>query len=117
MLRRIPTRLLVLGLSVATPLIAFAQEHGHAAEEVGALPTVKQGLWTGVTAIIVFVVVLAVLATKVWPVIGRALDERADKIKSEIAAAENARKQAKDALEQYERSLADARAEAQRMLD
>lgn len=116
MLRRIPTRLLVLALSVATPAIVFAQEHAKA-EEVGALPTVKQGLWTGVTALVVFAIVLGVLATKVWPVIGKALDERADKIKDEIAAAENARKQAKGALEQYEKSLANARAEAQQMLE
>ncbi len=117
MLRRIPTRALVLLASVATPIVAFAQEHGAAHEEIGALPTAKQGVWTGVTAIAVFAVVLAVLATKVWPTIAKALDERADKIKSEIAAAEAARKQAKDALEQYEKSLADARAEAQRMLE
>ena len=116
---RIPTRALVVLATMAAPLAALAQEHGAGGHEevVGALPTVKQGLWTGITALIGFALVLAVLATKVWPVIGKALDERADKIKSEIAAAEAARKQAKDALEQYERSLAEARAEAQRMLE
>jgi F-type H+-transporting ATPase subunit b len=118
MLARIPTRVVVLMASVATPLVALAQEHGTAVhEEVGALPTVKQGLWTGLTAVAVFFIVLLVLGTKVWPTISKALDERADKIKGEIAAAEAARKQAKDALEQYEKSLADARAEAQRMLE
>jgi F-type H+-transporting ATPase subunit b len=97
---------------------ALAQEHGHeAAEKVGAIPTVEQGLITGVTALIVFALVFAVLGVKVWPAIAKGLDERASKIRSEIAAAEAARKQAKDALEQYEKSLAQARSEAQKMLE
>src|ERR1044071_5193507 len=113
---RIRTRAFVLLVSAATPVVALAQ-HGGAEEPVGAMPTFNQGIASAITAILVFALVLAVLATKVWPVITKALDERAEKIKSEIAAAEAARKQAKDALEQYERSLADARAEAQRMLE
>lgn len=86
-------------------------------ETVGALPTVKQGLATGVTGIVVFLLVLAVLGAKVWPTITRALDQRAEKIKEEIEAAELAQQQAKEALQQYEKSLAQARAEAQKMLD
>jgi F-type H+-transporting ATPase subunit b len=97
---------------------AAAQEHGAAAhEKVEALPTLNQGVLTGVTALVVFAIVFAVLAAKVWPVICRGLDERASKIREEIAAAEAARKQAKEALEQYERSLSEARAEAAQMLE
>jgi F-type H+-transporting ATPase subunit b len=91
--------------------------HAGAHETVGALPTVKQGLATGITAIIVFALVFIVLRAKVWPVISKGLDERADKIKSEIEAAAAARKQAADALETYQQNLAEARAEAQKMLD
>lgn len=98
----------------AMPALALAQEDKKYEE---AIPGVKEGLYTGVTAIIVFCVVFAVLAVKVWPVISKALDERANKIKEEIESAELARKQAKDALEQYQKSLADARAEAQKMID
>jgi F-type H+-transporting ATPase subunit b len=86
-------------------------------EVVGALPTVKQGLATGITGIVVFLLVLAVLGAKVWPTITKALDQRAAKIKEEIEAAELAQQQAKEALQQYEKSLAQARAEAQKMLD
>ncbi len=86
-------------------------------ESVGALPTVKQGLATGVTGIVVFLLVLAVLGAKVWPTIAKGLDDRAAKIRSEIEAAELAQRQAKEALQQYEKSLAQARAEAQKMLD
>jgi len=86
-------------------------------ETVGALPTVKQGLATGVTGIVVFLLVLAILGAKVWPTITKALDQRAAKIKDEIEAAELAQQQAREALQQYEKSLAQARAEAQKMLD
>jgi F-type H+-transporting ATPase subunit b len=100
---------------------AFAQEHGaaHAAEhdEASVLPTVAQGLAPLLTALVVFIVVLGVLSTLVWPKILKGLKDRENKIRDEIQSAEMARKQAKDALEQYEKSLADARAEAQKMLE
>lgn len=119
MLSRAGSRFLAAAITLALPAIAFAQEHaaGAAHEEVGAFATVKQGLYTSVTALVVFGIVFAVLATKVWPTITKALDERADKIKGEIEAAEAARAQAKAALEQYEKSLADARVEAQKEID
>jgi len=121
---------LLAGFFAVAPA-AFAQDHahddGHATdghaehagghEVVGALPTAKQGLATGITAIIVFALVFIVLRVKVWPVISKGLDERADKIKSEIEAAASARKQAAEALETYQQNLAEARAEAQKMLD
>lgn len=91
-------------------------DHGHG-PKAGVVPTVEQGLVPAIVSLIVFALVFAILAAKVWPTIVRALDERANKIREEIAAAEAARKQAKDALDQYERSLAEARAEAQRMLE
>ncbi len=91
--------------------------HGESHEAVGAIPTKEQGIATGVTALLVFILVLAVLGAKVWPSISKGLDEREKKIKGEIEAAEAARRQAKDALESYERSLSEARAEAQQMLD
>lgn len=101
---------------------AFAQEHaagaGHEGHEVvGAIPSVQQGLYTGITALVVFLIVLVVLTVKVWPTISKALDDRASKIRNSIESAEQAQKDARAALEQYEKSLAQARAEAQKMLD
>jgi|TARA_R110002072_G_scaffold1257_4_gene10243 F-type H+-transporting ATPase subunit b len=81
------------------------------------LATPKEGFATGVTAIILFVIVLGLLSTMVWPKIVSGLDERNEKIKGEIAAAEDARKQAKEALNEYEKNLAEARAQAQQMLE
>ncbi|GAB5495776.1 MAG: hypothetical protein Phyf2KO_08560 [Phycisphaerales bacterium] len=91
--------------------------HHGAHEEVGAIPSVKQGVVTGITAVIVFLLVMGVLGAKVWPMISKGLDEREKKIRDEIDAAEEARKQAKDALDSYEKSLAEARSEAQQMLE
>jgi F-type H+-transporting ATPase subunit b len=113
------TNALALLLSLATPALALAAggpeaEHGP---QAGAAATVKEGAVAAVATIVVFALVFAVLAVKVWPTIAGALDQRADKIKSEIEAAELARKQAKDALEEYQQSLQQARAEAQRMID
>lgn len=99
----------------ACPALALAAEEAH--EKVEAIANVKQGVYTAVTALVVFAIVFAVLAVKVWPTITKALDERANKIKSEIEAAESARKQAKDALDQYQASLSQARAEAQKEID
>lgn len=125
-------------LVLSSPRAAAAQEHGqpaaqgatgHAAEtaaahgdaghgpKAGVLPTVEEGIVPAIVSLIVFSLVFAILATQVWPRISRGLEERANKIRDEIASAESSRKQAKEALEQYEKSLADARAEAHRMLE
>lgn len=97
---------------------AHAGEHaaGHA-PEAGVLPTVEQGIAPMVVSLVVFGLVLAVLSAKVWPVITKGLKEREDKIRTAIEEAELARQQAKDALEEYQTSLANARAEAQKMLE
>ncbi|MBO6513716.1 MAG: F0F1 ATP synthase subunit B [Phycisphaerales bacterium] len=81
------------------------------------LATPKEGFWTGVTAIVLFLIVFGLLSTMVWPKIVAGLDERNEKIKGEIAAAEDARHQAKVALDEYEKNLAEARAQAQQMLE
>jgi len=95
-----------------------AAAHGSAnAPKTGVIPNGKEAIVMGIATIVVFGVVLLVLGTQVWPKISKGLDERAEKIRSEIASAEAARKQAKDALEQYEASLSEARVEAQKMLD
>jgi len=104
-------------LFFASASMMIAPTLALAAEEVGALPSVKQGLVTGITAIVVFLFVIAVLGAKVWPAISSGLDDRTNKIRSEIEAAEKARKQAAEALAQYEASLAQARTEAAKLIE
>jgi F-type H+-transporting ATPase subunit b len=128
MLQATRNRLFVLAVTAIPATLAFAQEHAPAAtthatgahadehEVVGAIATKEQGVATAITALVVFIVVLAVLGAKVWPAISKALDERANKIKGEIEAAEAARMTAKAALEEYQANLAQARTEAQKMI-
>lgn len=73
-------------------------------------------LLPAITAFVVFGVAFAILATKVWPTISKALDERNAKIVGEIKAAEEARAAAKAAQAEFERSLANAREEAANMI-
>src|SRR5690606_10490124 len=98
---------------------AFAAEAGEhaAAGPASPVPEPRQALITGLMALLVFGVAFFILATQVWPKIMKGLDDRANKIREEIAAAEDARRQAREALADYERSLAEARAESARMIE
>ena len=81
------------------------------------MPSVAQAWAPVVATLFVFTIVMVFLHLAVWPKIMKGLDERADKIKEEIESAEAARQQAKDALEMYEQNLAEAQAEAKKMLE
>lgn len=70
-----------------------------------------------ISALLAFGVVFLVLKSKVWPQILGGLKSREEKIQNDIEDAERARKQANAALHQYEKALAEARAEANRMLE
>jgi F-type H+-transporting ATPase subunit b len=102
-------------------LVAFADHAtdaaGHAADHPTHADVLDISNWLpGVTALIVFLIAFAVLALKVWPTITKALDEREQKIRGEIEAAEQAREQAKAALAEYQQSLANVREEAGQMI-
>lgn len=106
-------------VALAVPALGAPEEPGGGGhkEEVGAIPSVAQGIATGVTALVVFGLSAGFLSLVVGPKIVRALNEREAKIRSEIESAESARQQARGALEQYNRALSEARAEAQRTLE
>lgn len=109
---------MVLGAMVpmmlVAPLLAADEAHGEKGE---LLAPMTQGLPAFIATLLVFGLVYMVLSKKAWPLIVKGLAEREAKIKAEIESAELARRQAKEALVQYEQSLAEARAEAKRMLD
>ena len=89
-----------------------------AAGEGGSEPSLMDpNLLANVTGIVVFLVALVVLWLFVWPKITQGLDDRNDKIISEIKSAEEAREQAKSALADYEQELAKAREESSRMIN
>ena len=73
-------------------------------------------LLANITGIVVFLVAMTVLWLFVWPKITKGLDDRNEKILSEIQSAEDAREQAKSALADYERELSRAREESSQMI-
>ena len=85
------------------------------ASEPGASPVDVQLLTLG-TTIVVFVVFLILAAKFVWPHILKGLDQREQKLRDDLEAAEEARTQAKAALGEYEDELKKARAEAGEMI-
>jgi F-type H+-transporting ATPase subunit b len=95
-------------------LILAAEEH---AEHAPIVPgSTAQAIAPALTALIVFSLLLIVLWRTVWPKIVQGLDDRDRKIREEIKAAEEAREKARAALAEYERSLAQAREEANKMI-
>jgi F-type H+-transporting ATPase subunit b len=68
------------------------------------------------TAIVVFVIFLLLASKLVWPHILGGLDQREQKLRDDLEAAEEARQQAKAALAEYEQELAKARTEAGEMI-
>jgi len=97
----------VLGL----PALALAAEEG-ANQNPANWNTV-----TFLSAIIVVILALTVVSQMVWPKILGALDARDEKIRSEIAGAEDARRQADEAMKEYQSRLAEAKAEAAAMIE
>jgi F-type H+-transporting ATPase subunit b len=68
------------------------------------------------TSIVVFVIFLLLAMKFVWPHILKGLDERDEKLRSDLEAADEAQKQAKAALAEYEHELSSARTEAGEMI-
>ena len=89
-----------------------------AAADGGAEPGLMDpNLLANITGIVVFLIAMTVLWIFVWPKITQGLDDRNEKILSEIKSAEDAREQAKRALSDYEHELARAREESSQMIN
>jgi F-type H+-transporting ATPase subunit b len=71
-------------------------------------PNVGLMIWT----LVVFLISLAILRKWVFPLIGKALDQRAKGIEGDIDAAADLRKEADKVLEEYRERLKEARAQA-----
>lgn len=100
-------------------LAAEAAEGAHGAEggHGGGANPVAVEIVPFVSALVIFGVALAILGKFVWPKLLKGLDEREKKIRDEIFSAEEARSRANAALKEYEKSLGEARAEANRMIE
>jgi len=85
------------------------------ASDAGGSPTDVQLLTLG-TTIVVFAIFFVLTAKFVWPHILKGLDNRDQKLRDDLESAEEARRQANDALAQYEAELVKARTEAGEMI-
>ena len=85
------------------------------AADGGGSPVDVQLLTLG-TSIVVFVIFFILAAKFVWTHILNGLDQREQKLREDLDAAEEAREQAKAALAEYEQELQKARTEAGEMI-
>jgi len=112
----------ILAVGMLMPALSFAAEGKEAAgkgtpEATSPLYAPNEGLITGVAAIAIFALLLAILGTKAWGPILNGLKSREDKIRKDIADAEAARAKAEALLKDYNQQLADAASRAQAVLD
>jgi F-type H+-transporting ATPase subunit b len=76
-------------------------------------PAVPEMIWGGIA----FAIVAFVLMKFAFPMVKKSLKAREDKIRGDLEGAEKARTEAEDEKRRYEASLADARGEANRIVE
>jgi F-type H+-transporting ATPase subunit b len=77
------------------------------------LPSTTEILWGTVS----FVVLLVLMKKFAFPSVAKAMQARTDKIRSNLEEAEKTRTEAQQILDDYQRQLADARSEANRIIE
>ena len=90
-------------------------DHGHHAEHLpltGVLENPAGQMYPVIATIVVFLLVFGILATVVWPKILGGLEDRQQKIQGDIEQAEQSRAEAEKAKADFEAQLAEARKQA-----
>ncbi len=77
------------------------------------LPDAKEIIWT----VIAFAFVFVILAKFAFPAMKKGLKDREERIRADLERADHARAEAEATLEQYRRQLAEARTEANRIVE
>jgi F-type H+-transporting ATPase subunit b len=93
---------------VVAPVLAAEGGAGHGDEATSPVYQPAQGIITGVATIVIFILLVAVLGKYAWGPILAGLKAREEKIRKDIAAAEEARARAEATLRQYNDQLATA---------
>ena len=125
MIRRSLIWFVCIGLLAALPLLAAddsggapAQETDSTHEEHGESPDIFSGTWgTSILTLAIFIVLVVVLGKWAWGPILSGLQKREEHIRRSIEEAEQARADGEKALEEYKEQLAQARNEAQGIID
>jgi F-type H+-transporting ATPase subunit b len=103
---------LIAWATAAGPLLA-ADSGGSDGGSKLLSPDIGTAFWT----LILFVGLLLVLGKLVWPKIVAGLEAREEKIKGDVTAAEQANAAAQKTLADYQQKLAEAHAEARKLVD
>jgi F-type H+-transporting ATPase subunit b len=98
-------------------LLIWAQEEGDHAEEPSGLDLILPETAELVWGIVCFVVVLYVLTKVLFPKIRQAVEDREAQIQSDLEAAEAAKNEAQKQQKDYEKQIAEARSEANRVIE
>jgi len=102
----------VLGLSALAPSLAFASEGGG----ITSTP-IWPVMWEVIPMVVTLVILLALMGKFVWPVVLKALDERAEKIEGSLKKAEEAKIEAEDILNDSQAKLTEARKESASIIE
>jgi F-type H+-transporting ATPase subunit b len=104
-------------MGLLASIVTFTQEHGGAeAEPSGTdliLPAIDELLWGAIA----FAAVLFVLNRFAFPKLKEAVEAREQQIQADLEAAERAKTEAQREQEDYKRQIADARGEANRIIE
>ncbi len=104
-------------MGLLSSIMLFAQEHAPAEEEHSGtdliLPAFEELLWGAIA----FALVLFVLNKYAFPALRKAVEEREQRIQSDLEAAERAKADAEEERRQYQQQIADARSEANRIIE
>ena len=92
--------------------IPMESSTGFASGAEGASAAADVMLYPAIAAVVTFLVVFVILAKLVWPKILGGLDDRQKKIQGDIAQAEQSRAEAEKAKVDFEAQLAEARKQA-----
>lgn len=101
---------------VQTTNTHVTSEQGGEANDDALLKGPSESLITALTTLVIFVVLVSVLGKAAWGPIVKGLAAREAKIRGDITAAEAARKQAEQALADYNAKIANAQEQIRTML-
>lgn len=98
-------------------LLLLAQEEAEHGDEPSGIDLVLPDIAELVWGVVAFVIVAWFLGRKVWPKIAQGVEQREQRIQGDLEAAEQAKTSAQSELEEYRAQLADARSEANRIIE
>lgn len=105
-------------LAQAAPAAHAAAPGGHeVAESTGGAALLSPEPGTAIWTLILFIILVFVLGKFVWPSVVKGLEAREEKIRKDLSDASAANAAAQSTLADYQRKLADAHAEARKLVD